>query len=102
MPRINLLKRRLVKKTIKVTNDFVDIYSIAKEVNGDIYFLHDIDMEDDCLMWTPNRQDAIQFYNEQTLDTFIRVNLNNRRNIYVVVRKEQVDIITLIKTGRTK
>lgn len=97
MARINLLNRKLVKKKIKVKLDFVDVYSVARTVNGERYYLHDIDIDENCLMWTSDRSEAIEFYTDHSIQTFIRVHLGSRKGIYVVARKAQIDTVTLIE-----
>ena len=100
MPRINLLRRKLIKKRVRVQKDFVDVYSIAKTVNSDRYFLHDIDIEANSLLWTIDRGEAIEFYSQPSVEDFISEHLGSRKGIYIVNRKEQVDTIVLVKKNK--
>lgn len=97
--RFNLLKRKLKikRKTIRTAKETIAIWAIAKLANDKRYFLYNIDEETGGMIWTSDRNEAIEFYTQQAVDYFIHANIK-RKDVFVVQRRETVDRVQLFNT----
>jgi len=101
MSKINLLRRRLAKQTkVSTSMSGVEVWTIAKDVDDRRYYIHDMDIKNGCLLWTSDRDQAIEFFTQTAVDMFIHANINNRKGVYVVVGNKQIEHI-VVATGKS-
>ena len=86
MRKLNIIKRakkRIVHRIVSTTMDD-SVWLVAREYQNTVYYVKEMDKKSQGVIWTSKRSNSMKFRTRTGITQFIRDNLNDRNDIYII------------------